>query len=215
MGFPIGYTEVLDAKEKDRSRKALPVLQSIVGTESDQREAGRQDGVPEEKVLRSAMHGDRDDQANGDKERIPEEGAYSSEASMRDLRRVVASDNPPQGSKLVEQRTIESSDAMFLLPHLLASCERRDRAASEKLAMQILQSPNYEQICLSYLSESDKAGWRSSSREYQAEILCEAGTATRALMDRTKRLRALGNAVVPQVAQWLGERIMNACREMP
>jgi site-specific DNA-cytosine methylase len=28
------------------------------------------------------------------------------------------------------------------------------------------------------------------------------------MKDRTKRLKALGNAVVPQCAQWIGERIM-------
>lgn len=28
--------------------------------------------------------------------------------------------------------------------------------------------------------------------------------------DRVRRLKGLGNAVVPQVAQWVGERIMEA-----
>ncbi len=32
----------------------------------------------------------------------------------------------------------------------------------------------------------------------------------RALTDRTKKLKALGNAVVPQVAEWIGRRIMEA-----
>jgi hypothetical protein len=30
----------------------------------------------------------------------------------------------------------------------------------------------------------------------------------RAMSDRTKRLGRLGNAVVPQVAEWLGERLI-------
>jgi site-specific DNA-cytosine methylase len=133
------------------------------------------------------------------------------EESLRDMRDgSEAVDATPQGSQLAEQRTAEHSDPLFYLSHLLASCEGRNRAESYRAAMQILSAPDAQALCLQHLSDTDKAEWATLSRDDKAETLIEAAIAVHLLMDRTKRLKALGNAVVPQCAQWIGERIMTA-----
>lgn len=209
MGFPIGFTEVEDADaEKARSRAALRGLQRKDVPQADQRTDGGSRDIPEAEILQSEVHGEGIDEGESDANGAAQEGCPAEEVELRTVRNRREPWDSPQGSGLEKQRVIQPADIVRQLSHLIASCERRDRSESERAALSILRSPDIEAVCLQYLSDADQALWDSTSRDDKTALLIEAGTAARAMSSRTKRLKVLGNAVVPDCAEWIGRQIL-------
>ena len=152
-------------------------------------------------------------QGRSNTKRVPEANRASEKAALRAVPDdIQEADASSQGQRLEKQRPEQYPDAMQLVSHLAASCERGDFGEGTRAAMQILSASDVEAYCLQYMSDTDKAEWSRLSIDDKISLLMEAGIASRALSSRTKRLKGLGNAVVPQVAEWVGRLIVDAER---
>lgn len=115
-----------------------------------------------------------------------------------------------QESKLAGQRSREHSDALLIVSHLVASCRRGDCSEIHPKAVQILRSNDFVSDFLRLLSNQDQSLWESLSDQDRAVTIVEAVAWAASMSNRTKRLGRLGNAVVPQVAEFIGRQIMEA-----
>ena len=187
MNFPIGWTETEDD---------LQVMRSSVGEKAIH-------------VLQSGLRRDGEAQRGCEESLYPQAHTAVPAIGMRTMRndRQTAG-YPSQGSGLEEQRSSEPSNIMHKLSCLIASCSRGDSSQIHAEALQILRSPEFESNCLQQLPGEDQEAWRSLPPIHQRDCLVESIAWAASMSDRTKRLGRLGNAVVPQCAEWLGRRII-------
>lgn len=173
--------------EEGGSGDLLPELREAVGQEEDQRQAGGPGRNDEAGVLRPGLYGAGHGEGKAEEADTPLAGETVQEGSMRGVWKSESVAGTSQGSRCDERRPGEHPDVLRQLPHEapLAGVEKDRRAVSQ-----------------------NKGGhpplWAS-----------EDGWLVTDVPDRTARLKALGNAVVPQVGYLVGRAVMKHANTTP
>lgn len=201
---PHAPTDDSDAAE------VLPSLRGSTDTKDDQREDGRSRGIPTQDLLQSAVHGACDGQGNlHQQESRADEGASPSEAGMPELRQDGKAARPSPGREPFQQFAVELDDIVSLLPSSLSLAAHDGRRLDAEALRALCES-----ICsagsVRYAPEQAQAVWASLGQEAKDRIgLGFDVRAWRKLVfqplstgepGRVGRLRAYGNAIVPQEA---------------
>jgi hypothetical protein len=206
---PHASTDDSDAAE------VLPSLRGSTDAKDDQREDGRSRGIPTQDLLQSAVHGACDGQGNlHQQESHADEGASPSEAGMPELRKDGKAARPSPGREPFQQFAVELDDIVSLLPSSLSLAAHDGRRIDAEALRALCES-----ICsagsVRYAPEQAQAVWASLGQEAKDRI--GLGFDVRAwrklvfqplstgIPGRVGRLRAYGNAIVPQeAAEFIG-----------
>ena len=219
-GFSEGVDEEGIRCEESRSTKEMCVLRGGAFKKEVQRETGGQRCIPEEKILQQRVHGKRANEArHGRREGNGEE---SSGGELPDVRCNGEPTGTPRGLKSTQQRFVESDDPVRFLSHFLALASREEDAESKELMLRLRRAC----VQIGYVSETlseIQEIWRSITDEEKMWVALCISTGTpwcsewpevtrlaHGVPDRIHRLRALGNAVVPQCGEFMGQLISMA-----
>jgi len=211
---------------KERPNKTLRGLQGTTHKEAYQRAIGRQRGILEKKILQPKMHGDRANKRDSDKVDVSQESKEVQEEELRTMRNNRESWSASQRQQLEEQLTREPTNIMLILSHK-TPLEEWEESIQKTISVQDLwtacEEIGHVPEALSEIQEI----WRCLSDEEKEWVALRIGTrnpwcAERPMNTRVvngiakgldnylwkERIKALGNGVVPQVATWVGERIL-------
>jgi DNA (cytosine-5)-methyltransferase 1 len=143
----------------------------------------------------------------------------AAEECLRDLRKHKASLRSSYRQGLEEQRPIEFDDAVQFLSHIIASCSGRDNAEERETALQALRENVLSSGNVQHAPDEVQEVWQSiddTAADWFIMATCLGRdwadspigrVVGRGVPRRVNRLKGLGNAIVPQVAQILFEAI--------
>ena len=211
----ISHYHVRYGKKTDtRSAEKLQTVREETLQEAFRGKAGRQVELPKEGVLSSGMHGS----VSTWRVTIQSLLETLSEGQLRKLWDKAFSVGSSFGWKQGEQRTRKSGDAMLKVPHNMALAKReiavdlvlRMRKESGLLGPMFYASDSIEKIWKS-LSEAEKT-WASVATVLGSWHSEWPGIprVSHGVKFRVDRLRGLGNAIVPQIAEMIF-RGLRAC----
>jgi len=206
IGFILMLRRYHYATSKEtRAREVLPILQEAFGEESVQRCFGKLSEVFREEDLWCPVHGKVDGEREENKIGIPEGSCEVSRESVREMRNGKEYRNPSQRRRLDKQCTCEFDDIVFELSHEIALGEWQNNAEkAENILFDLWESSAGTRFLHEPLSALHEV-WRSVTDK-------EIGSFRRHLDKRNKnrvqKLKALGNAVVPQIVEIIGRVIM-------
>lgn len=208
---PTQDEEKIDASAQTaRPDKALRGLRLSYDAQEVQEHSGGQDKVQVEKILRPAVHGEGAREGDLPKS-IPlaRESQQINEAELRSVWQHGEAPCPPHRREPAQQRSIEFDDFMQLLPsaHPLAQLSG-DTATAE--AVRALLEAVDETGALLHTSDAGSQVWRSAFAESEdwfrmgfakgGWIIAPLHPLAHGVPSRVAKLRAAGNAIVPQVA---------------
>ena len=186
MGYPLGYTDIENdtpiggdyGKAVNISRKkTLSLLRDRIGTQEDKGETGRQECIQESEILQSGMFWDGKEERESNRKRIVETGGKGTEDGLRNMQHDKEFTDTPCRRKQEECEQRKLNDALYFLPYKMALGTWENYDAEEK----------------AWLEEYIKTGnrWHSEWPHVPRIITGQK--------NRVKRLKGLGNAVVPQI----------------
>ena len=179
--------------------QGVQVVRAEDGAEADRGAARGQRRVPAEALLRSDVHGHGAPEGRADPRRLPETSAPLARFVLRSLWPNGSALAAPQGPQLVEQRPVQLADALRVLSHVAAPRGWAHQPAPHPAAVRALREAVLPSRALLDAPDAMEEAWRRAPREAMARWAVDAA-ARIVQRDRSDRLRALGNAVVPQVA---------------
>lgn len=200
-----------DAKETGSDYKLPDVWKSDAASEI-QRSPGIKSCFQSSEVLQSRLHGGRLQREDQDSKPEEQSAAVSQNGgrlvpNMRSARQPTLCSS--SGSQSNEQFSVEFEDFVRLLPSSIALAELHGDAATTE-AMFALLTPDCQERIVQYAPYSFQEIWRSIDSESQDRLKVgfETGDFVRTIehplvtdaQSRVGRLRAYGNAIVPQVA---------------
>ncbi len=206
MGFILMLRRYHYATSKEtRTREVLPILQEAFGEESVQRCFGRLSEVFEAQNLWCPVHGKIDGEREENEIGIPEGGCEVSRKSVREVRDGKEYRNPSQGRRLDKQCTCEFDDIVFELSSEIALGEwKRNSQKAENILFNLWKKSRGERFLYEPLPALYEI-WRSITDQ---EIGAFRRHYSKRNEHRVQKLKALGNAVVPQIPEILGRAIM-------
>jgi DNA-cytosine methyltransferase len=206
MGFILMLRRYHYATSKEtRTREVLPILQEAFGEESVQRCFGRLSEVFEAQNLWCPVHGKIDGEREENEIGIPEGGCEVSRKSVREVRDGKEYRNPSQGRRLDKQCTCEFDDIVFELSSEIALGEwKRNSKKAENILFNLWKKSRGERFLYEPLPALYEI-WRSVTDQEIGAFRRHYNMRDR---DRAARLKALGNAVVPQIVEIIGRAIM-------
>ncbi len=235
MNYPRGWTNLqthgnigLEDKhgtsKKTRRGKVLPGMPQEVAPTAFQRSIGKQSGILEEKVLQSSLHGGGDDEGSTNLGGITQTRNTVSWEDLRILWDNGERGHPSHGHRSVEQRPIKPKDVMQFMSHIMALEPGQSQAFDNETAQTMFGvwqgiseiKTGYVPKALSTVQEI----WRSFTDEEKAWLALRVSTGSpwcsewpgvprvaTGVKDRVNRLKCLGNAIVPQIAELLFRQI--------
>lgn len=207
MGFILMLRRYHYATSKEtRTREVLPILQEAFGEESVQRCFGRLSEVFEAQNLWCPVHGKIDGEREENEIGIPEGGCEVSRKSVREVRDGKEYRNPSQGRRLDKQCTCEFDDIVFELSSEIALGEwKRNSKKAENILFNLWKKSRGERFLYEPLPALYEI-WRSVTDQEIGAFRRHYNMRDR---DRVNRLKALGNAVVPQIPYLIMKTIID------
>lgn len=190
--------------EEKRTEKILPVLRGAFAEKTVQRCFGRLSEVFEKEDLRCFVHGEMDGERKKNKVGISESGITIQEDMLRGMWNKQRVEHTSSGWGLDKQCSCQFDDVVCELSHEIALGEWKSNA---EVAQNILFSMWQKSGGERFLHEPLQALYEI----WQSITDKEIGSFRRHLnlrdKDKTNRLKALGNSIVPQIAYVIFEAI--------
>ena len=210
--------------EKKRPVQELRTLRGGNGANQDEWEIGGPDSVSQPEILQHTLHGIGDDEGVSNAISYTKENCGTSEGFLRELRRAKKTWYSSQRPELEKQRVIQFADALRVVSHIFASRSGRHHKEEREAALHGLREALIQIGALQHASNASQKAWQSLPDEEADWCIMAAcfgcfwaewpgvSRIGANVPNRAHRLRALGNAVVPQVVEVIGNAIMHEMR---
>jgi hypothetical protein len=202
MGWPIGWADAnnrtggIDAYRQSLDEE-LQTLLGADGAKANQWPTGGLHGFSETQILRPEVHGRSDVERRPEPQRPQQNGKEDwSETSLREMRNDAEAGDPSSGQELEKQRSEQLADPLRFVSYVVASCLRGNKPGATKAAVHVLRETKLSSRCMQHLSDSDKDAWDAISEAERADLVIEAAAVSHSKIQRSQRLKCVGNGVV-------------------
>src|SRR3990167_421961 len=227
MNFPLHWTEIslsnlntlmgYGKNSKRRAKEEMFILQEAVSEKEVQRKIRGYEYLQGKEFLRYDMFGKETQKDIPFQRSIPEKSKTIEETKLRDLQYDKKSTYSSQERELVGQSERESSDTLRKLPFEI-SLEEWKKSMEKTICLHCMreycEKAGYVPKALSEIKEI----WESFNDEEKNWLKIHIGARREAIRKENykyrERIKALGNSVVPQVAQFVGEIILDIEKEV-
>jgi len=208
--------EDLDANgtsTEERPYKILRSLRELTKKKALQRHTGINECIPKEKILRPSLLCKGNQKKRNSVQVLPEEEGSKKfhKESMRNMRNKSKASDTPHKQGQIKQQAFQLEDTLLVMSHEASSRSGRHLHEEAKATMQGLRKSLIQIGAMSHPSFQIQEAWESISEEdkewcimatYRGPFHSEYPNTPRVssgIPNRVDRIKALGNAIVPQV----------------